>query len=144
MIADNQSINQINEKHVAYKSEMLVTIKQTNKVIEMREKDLKRAQEKIAQLIDLLEKSRTQSWLYIPKKSDNVDTALGGFINKYPEREKMKIMFLREQEGVYQFGQKRVHIKVGKGDQVLVRVGGGYIGASEFIDQYTDGEVDKI
>ena len=53
-------------------------------------------------------------------------------------------MFLREQEGVYQFGQKRVHIKVGKGDQVLVRVGGGYIGASEFIDQYTDGEVDKI
>jgi len=81
MITDNQSINQINEQMVEDKMELLVTIKNTDKVIDKGKKDLKMAQEKIAQLINLLEKSRTQSWIYIPKKSDNVDTALGGFIN---------------------------------------------------------------
>jgi hypothetical protein len=55
------------------------------------------------------------------------------FINKYPEREEMKIMFLRESEGVYQFGQKRVYIKVENGNQILVRVGGGFMHIDDFI-----------
>ena len=42
--------------------------------------------------------------MYIPKKNDSLDIALGNFINKYPERNKMSIMFLRESEGVYRFG----------------------------------------
>tara|TARA_B110000285_G_scaffold207612_1_gene247119 strand:+ start:595 stop:723 length:129 start_codon:yes stop_codon:yes gene_type:complete len=42
-------------------------------------------------------------------------------------------MFLRESEGVYQFGQKRVNIKVMKGNKILIRVGGGFIGIEEFI-----------
>ena len=46
-------------------------------------------------------------------------------------------MFLRESEGVYQFGQKRVYIKVEKGDKILVRVGGGFMGIQDFITQYT-------
>jgi hypothetical protein len=45
----------------------------------------------------------------------------------------MKIMFLRESEGVYQFGQKRIYIKIEKGHKILVRVGGGYMGIEEFI-----------
>lgn len=45
----------------------------------------------------------------------------------------MRIMFLRESEGVYIFGQKRVYIKIEKGDQILVRVGGGYMHIDEFI-----------
>ena len=49
----------------------------------------------------------------------------------------MKIMFLRESEGVYQFGQKRVYIKVEKGNQLLVRVGGGFMHIEEFIEMYT-------
>ena len=53
-------------------------------------------------------------------------------------------MFLRESEGVYQFGQKRVYIKVEKGGQIFVRVGGGFMGIDQFITQYTNGEVDKI
>ena len=56
----------------------------------------------------------------------------------------MKIMFLRESEGVYQFGQKRVYIKIEKGDRILVRVGGGYLGIDEFIKTYTQEEVEKI
>lgn len=56
----------------------------------------------------------------------------------------MQIMFLRESEGVYQFGQKRIYVKVEKGDKILVRVGGGYMGIEEFIQQYTPEEVDKV
>ena len=53
-------------------------------------------------------------------------------------------MFIRESEGVYQFGQKRVYIKVEKGGQILVRVGGGFMHIEEFIAQYTDNEVEKV
>jgi hypothetical protein len=53
--------------------------------------------------------------IYIPRKNDDVDEALGKFINEYPERDRMNILFLRESEGVYQFGQKRVYIKIEKG-----------------------------
>lgn len=53
-------------------------------------------------------------------------------------------MFLRESEGVYQFGQKRVFIKIEKGDSILVRVGGGFMHIDEFIDKYTMGEVEKV
>ena len=53
--------------------------------------------------------------VYIPKKADRTDLVLSEFINSRPENDKMKIMFLRESEGVYQFGQKRVYVKVEKG-----------------------------
>ena len=53
-------------------------------------------------------------------------------------------MFLRESEGVYQFGQKRVYIKIEKGDRILVRVGGGFMSIEDFIKQYTPEEVEKI
>lgn len=54
-------------------------------------------------------------------------------MNEYPEREKLKILFLRESEGVYQFGSKKVFIKIEKGNSILVRVGGGYMSIDEFI-----------
>ncbi len=46
-------------------------------------------------------------------------------------------MFLRESEGVYQFGQKKVFVKVEKGDRILIKVGGGFMLIDEFIDAYT-------
>ena len=49
--------------------------------------------------------------VYIPKKDEVVDRMLGDYINGRPENDPMKIMFLRESEGVYRFGQKRVYIK---------------------------------
>ena len=56
----------------------------------------------------------------------------------------MNIAFLRETEGVYLFGQKRVYIKIEKGGKILVRVGGGFMHIEEFIQQYTPEETDKI
>ena len=45
-----------------------------------------------------------------------MDSTLAKYLNKYPEREKLKILFLREADGVYQFGQKRVYVKIEKGE----------------------------
>jgi len=56
----------------------------------------------------------------------------------------MKILFLRESQGVYQFGQRRVGIKVEKGDTPLVRVGGGYMDVENFIRNFTESELEKV
>ena len=71
--------------------------------------------------------------IYIPKKADKIDNALSTYINAKPEESSMKIMFLRESEGVYRFGSKRVYIKIEKGEKIMVRVGGGYMSIDDFI-----------
>jgi len=38
--------------------------------------------------------------VYIPVKDDVTDKQLAEYINNYPERSKLKIMFSRESEGV--------------------------------------------
>mmetsp|Transcript_94132 Transcript_94132/g.129610 ORF Transcript_94132/g.129610 Transcript_94132/m.129610 type:complete len:86 (-) Transcript_94132:83-340(-) len=68
---------------------------------------------------------------------------LAEFINNYPDRQKLKIMFMRESEGVYEFGSKRVAVKVEKG-KINVRVGGGFLSLDEFLDQYTPVELEKL
>ena len=45
--------------------------------------------------------------VYIPVKHDSIDKKLAEYINNYPERSKLKIMFMRESEGIYQFGTKK-------------------------------------
>ena len=52
-------------------------------------------------------------------------------------------MFYRESEGVYQFGTKRVNIRV-ENNKINVRVGGGYLSIDEFLDQYTQSECEKL
>ena len=52
-------------------------------------------------------------------------------------------MFMRESDGVYQFGTKRVSVKVEK-DKINIRVGGGYLSIDEFLDQYTPVELEKL
>jgi len=90
-------------------------------------------------IIDL--KSRIA--VYIPVKNDQIDKRIAEYINNYPDRQKLKIMFMRESEGVYQFGSKRVHVKVDK-DKINIRVGGGYLSIDEFLDQYTPAELEKL
>jgi hypothetical protein len=52
-------------------------------------------------------------------------------------------MFMRESEGVYQFGTKRVAVRVDK-EKINIRVGGGYLSIDEFLDQYTPAELEKL
>ena len=42
--------------------------------------------------------------IYCARHDDDTDRKLGNFVNTFPEREKLKILFLRESEGVYRFG----------------------------------------
>jgi len=90
-------------------------------------------------IIDL--KSRIA--VYIPVKSDSIDKRLAEYINNFPDRQKLKIMFMRESEGVYQFGTKRIAVRVDK-DRINIRVGGGYLSIDEFLDQYTPVELEKL
>ena len=52
-------------------------------------------------------------------------------------------MFLRESEGVYEFGSKRIMVKVER-DKIQIKVGGGYLSIDEFLDQYTPVELEKL
>lgn len=52
-------------------------------------------------------------------------------------------MFMRESEGVYEFGSKRVMVKVER-DKIQIKVGGGFLSIDEFLDQYTPVELEKL
>ena len=71
--------------------------------------------------------------MYIPVKQDSIDKKLAEYINNFPERQKLKVLFMRESEGVYQFGSKKVSIRVDM-DRINIRVGGGYLSIDEFLD----------
>ena len=81
--------------------------------------------------------------VYIPIKGCAVDAKLAEYINNYPDRQRLKIMFMRESAGVYEFGSRRVMIKVER-DKIQIKVGGGYLSIDEFLDQYTPIELEKL
>jgi len=81
--------------------------------------------------------------VYIPVDDDSVDSKLAEYINNYPERSRLRVMFMRESSGVYQFGTKRVYVKVEK-DKIIIRVGGGFLTIDEFLDVYTPLEIEKL
>ena len=71
--------------------------------------------------------------LYVAKKGDAIDIQVANFINNYPDQEFIDNKFIREYEGMYRFGAKRIQIKIERGDKILIRVGGGHINIKEYI-----------
>lgn len=69
---------------------------------------------------------------------------MASFINTQNEKERMKIMFLRESEGVYQFGQSKVYVRVEQGNKVSVKVGGGFMTAKDFVEKFQPLELEKL
>ena len=140
-----EQLNQLTVKHETYVSQMEQELLEMEKQYEQdfRHK-LTYAQQKIAELSDIIGKLEHTQVIYIAHRTCKIDQAVAGFVNKYPERKKLNIMFLRESEGVYKFGQKRVYIKIEKGNKLLVRVGGGFMGIEEFIHTYREEEAEKI
>ena len=67
-------------------------------------RQLKDAEVEIETLKNYIIELKQRIAVYIPVKEDAIDKKLAEFINNYPERQKLKIMFMRESEGVYQFG----------------------------------------
>lgn len=77
-------------------------------------KQLKDAEIEIETLKNYIIELKQRIAVYIPIKDDAIDRKLAEFINNYPDRNRLKIMFMRESEGVYQFGSKRVAVRVDK------------------------------
>jgi hypothetical protein len=67
---------------------------------------------------------------------------LADFVNNYPDRRKLKVMFYRCEPGVYTFGSRKVNIKVEQ-FKLKVRVGGGFISIDDFLEEYTPQELDR-
>ena len=67
-----------------------------------------------AYILDL----KTKVAIYVPVKGDDVDEKLASYINNFPERSKLKIMFMRESEGVYVFGSKKILISANKNNSI--------------------------
>ena len=55
-------------------------------------------------------KGRSQS--YVPVNEDRVDLKLAEYINASTDPKKYTTLFIRERDGVYQFGTKRVFVKM--------------------------------
>ena len=106
-------------------------------------KQLKEAEREIEGLKQYIIDLKGRIAIYIPMRDDPVDKRLAEYINNYPERQRLKIMFMRESEGVYQFGSKRVCVRVDK-DKINIRVGGGYLSIDEFLDIYTPAELERL
>ena len=79
---------------------------------------------------------------YIPVKGDHVDEALANYINNVADKSSLKVMFVRINPGIYQFGSKKICVKVEQG-KINIRVGGGYMYIDEFLGQYTTIELEK-
>jgi len=69
--------------------------------------------------------------------------ALGKFINSQPDCDKLKILFLRISEGVYCFGKRILNMKI-VNELILIRIGGGYTELKEFMDKFSQAELDRI
>jgi len=70
---------------------------------------------------------------------DLVDEVFAGILNKA----KLSIEVQRISGGNYMFGTKKILAKIING-RLIIRVGGGYMNAEEFIDQYGKIEMMKI
>ena len=131
------------EEATDYIINMEEKVYKSNKISLELLKQLKDAEVEIATLQQYIVDLKQRIAVYIPIKNDGVDKKLAEFINNYPERSKLKIMFMRESEGVYHFGSKRVQVKVER-EGIKIRVGGGYLSIDEFLDQYTPVELEKL
>lgn len=131
------------ENGTEYLLELEEKVYRANKTALELLKQLKDAEQEIEVLKQYIVDLKQRIAVYIPVRDDVVDKQLAEFINNYPERSKLKIMFMRESEGVYQFGTKRVSVKVEK-NSIKIRVGGGYLSIDEFLDQYTPAELERL
>jgi flagellar biosynthesis chaperone FliJ len=132
-------INEVESKFLQSRQECLELLKKL-KEVEQKFQDQQVTIDNLqSYIIDL--KSRIA--VYIPVKNDKIDKKIAEYINNYPERQKLKIMFMRESEGVYQFGSKRVMVRIDQ-DKINIRVGGGFLSIDEFLDQYTPEELNRL
>ena len=72
---------------------------------------------------------------YIAQKDDLVDAKLADFINKSDSEKRMKSLFVRLADGRYSYFTNQVIMQV-KNNNLILRVGGGFMSIDEFIEQH--------
>lgn len=72
-----------------------------------------------------------------------MDAALAEYINASTDPNKLTTLFIRERDGVYQFGSKRVYVKM-EGGKIFIRVGGGFLHLDEFLRINVPIELEKM
>ena len=78
--------------------------------------------------------------MYRAVKDDPIDQKLSQYMNELPlSLRKNALQLVRESEGVYKYGKKRVFMKI-ENDLIVIRVGGGYLTFDQFIEQYCNGD----
>jgi len=152
-----EALQRLGQSKDKYKSDLEVC---TNYLLEVEEKcqeaqktslellqQLKLKEEEIESLHQVIQQLQHNAtvpnvFVYHPVKDDPVDKRLAEYINNAPFKLRDQMRFEREAEGVYKYGKKRVFMKIEK-DQIIIRVGGGYLTIEEFIEQYCDCETSK-
>ena len=86
---------------VKYMEELESRVFETNQVSLSLLKQIRDQTEEIDALKRYCMDLKSKVSIYIPLKDDDVDMKLADFLNNYPLRNKLKIMFLRESAGVY-------------------------------------------
>lgn len=64
-------------------------------------KQLKVAEQEVESLKVYIIDIKQRMLIYVPMKDDPVDVAIADFINNYPDRRRLKVMFYRETAGIY-------------------------------------------
>ena len=73
---------------------------------------LKEADQEIEELKQYIMELKSKMHQYVPVRGDAVDEALADYINNETDKSQMKVMFIRLNPGIYQFGSKKICIKV--------------------------------
>ena len=113
-IADKLKLQEDLRMASQYIADLEAKIYKANKTSLELLKQLKDAEQEIETLKQYIIELKQRIAVYIPVKDDAIDKKLAEYINNYPERNRLKIMFMRESEGIYQFGSKRVYVRVDK------------------------------
>ena len=79
--------------------------------------------------------------VYQPIKADIIDKSLADYLNS--RNKVLPLPFVREAYGIYFFGTRKVNISIER-NKLMVKVGGGFLPIDEFIDSYTDIELEKF
>lgn len=85
------------------------------------------------------DRAKKTTTVYKAVKGDVVDELLGKYINSM----EISVPIRRLGDGFYLFGTRKIYAKV-LNNKLVVRVGGGFMNFTEFIDTYAMVELKKI
>lgn len=102
---------------------------------------LEQKKNEITTIYEALAELKKKYPVYFPLKQDVLDLALGNYLNSRDGG--LAVPFIREGGGVYFFGTRKILVMYER-LKLSVKVGGGFLPIEEFINAYSDIEVEKF